>query len=157
MNNLYILSLHESSSGYTFFKSSKKSLQEPVVDRVNEIPIKKKTRGNIRAQPSKKKTTACYLDFTKCVPQKIQVKVISSPIVCSTQFFIWFFYALCRKTNFLQALILKDDVMGALKKPKGDAKTNQVVAYEVLTQCDQVPHCLKSFTMNWKLFKNSAQ
>ena len=47
MNNLYILSLHESSSGYTFFKSSKKSLQEPVVDRVNEIPIKKKTRGQV--------------------------------------------------------------------------------------------------------------
>ena len=53
MNNLYILSLHESSSGYTFFKSSKKSLQEPVVDRVNEIPIKKKTRGNIRAKQKK--------------------------------------------------------------------------------------------------------
>ena len=54
MNNLYILSLHESSSsGYTFFKSSKKSLQEPVVDRVNEIPIKKR-QGAI-SEPSKKK------------------------------------------------------------------------------------------------------
>ena len=66
MNNLYILPLHESSSCYTFFKSSDKSLQEPVVDRVNEIPIKKKTRGNIRAK--QKKITAFYLDFTKCVP-----------------------------------------------------------------------------------------
>ena len=54
MNNLYILSLHESSSGYTFFKSSKKSLQEPVVDRVNEIPIKKR-QGAI-SEPSKKKS-----------------------------------------------------------------------------------------------------
>ena len=134
MNNLYILSLHESSSGYTFFKSSKKSLQEPVVDRVNEIPIKKR-QGAI-SEPSKK-ITACYLDFTKRVPQKIQVKVISSPIVCSTSFSFGFSTHCVEKQIFLQALILKDDVMGALKKPKGDAKTNQVVAYEVLTQCDQ--------------------
>ena len=144
--------LHESSC-YTFFKSSKKSFQEPVVDRVNEIPIKKKTRGNIRAK--QKKPTACYLDFTKCVPQKIRVKVISSPIVCSTSFSFGFSTHCVEKQIFLQALILKDDVMGALKKPKGDAKTNQVVAYEVVTWCDQVPHCFKSFTMNQK-FKNSA-
>ena len=52
-NNLYILSLHESSSGYTFFKSSKKSLQEPVVDRVNEIPIKKKDKGQYKSQAKK--------------------------------------------------------------------------------------------------------
>ena len=65
------------------------------------------------------------------MPWKIQVKVISSPIVCSFSF--GFSTHCVEKQIFLQALILKDDVMGALKKPKGDAKTNQVVAYEVLT------------------------
>ena len=135
MNNLYMYYHYMSHRRVTHFSSHLRSPYKNQQSIELMRYLSKKDKGQYQSQA--KKNTACYLDFTKCVPQKIQVKVISSPIVCSTSFSFGFSTHCVEKQIFLQALILKDDVMGALKKPKGDAKTNQVVAYEVLTQCDQ--------------------